>query len=105
MRRAAGDRRSPARYPSGRWWRSPDHANRPVRGGRVAAPVLCTMLAAWDNAAVTTPPSPTDGAGALRHVMVVGGTIAEWGALDDARWAERVDTLGAVAEQCGARWL
>lgn len=37
--------------------------------------------------------------------MVVGGTVAEWGALTGTEWAERVDVLGSVAEQAGARWL
>lgn len=42
---------------------------------------------------------------ALAHVMVVGGTRAEWAALDPARWDELVDALGTVAADAGARWL
>lgn len=41
----------------------------------------------------------------LRHVMVVGGSVAEWGALSDERWQERIDTLGRVASAAGAAWL
>jgi undecaprenyl pyrophosphate synthase len=37
--------------------------------------------------------------------MVVGGTVAEWGALDDAAWAARLASLGAIAASVGARWL
>jgi undecaprenyl diphosphate synthase len=46
-----------------------------------------------------------DEAGGLRHVMVVGGDVAEWGELDDATWSERLRTLGVVATAAGARWL
>ncbi len=46
--------------------------------------------------------SPHDG---LDHVMVVGGSVAEWGELDDAAWRERVRVLGTLAELAGARWL
>ena len=42
---------------------------------------------------------------ALRHVMVVGGTVADWGALSDAAWRDRVATLGDLAAAAGARWL
>jgi Putative undecaprenyl diphosphate synthase len=42
---------------------------------------------------------------ALRHVMVVGGTVADWGDLADAAWSERIRTLGQVAGQAGASWL
>lgn len=41
----------------------------------------------------------------LHHVMVVGGTVAEWGELDDARWRERIEVLGSLAATAGARWL
>jgi hypothetical protein len=41
----------------------------------------------------------------LRHVLVVGGTVAEWGALSDEQWRDRIDTLGAVASAAGASWL
>lgn len=42
---------------------------------------------------------------ALHHVMIVGGTIAEWGALDDERWHERIEVLGHLAGAAGASWL
>lgn len=41
----------------------------------------------------------------LRHIMVVGGTLREWEDLGDQRWDERVDGLGAVADQAGASFL
>lgn len=41
----------------------------------------------------------------LQHVMVVGGTVAEWGDLDEARWADRIDVLGHLTDRAGARWL
>lgn len=41
----------------------------------------------------------------LRHVMIVGGTLREWDELGEARWNERVDTLGRVADVSGASYL
>ena len=41
----------------------------------------------------------------LRHIMVVGGTLRDWEQLGDARWDERVDQLGAVADEAGASFL
>ena len=49
--------------------------------------------------------APNDDLPMLRHVMVVGGSVAEWGELSDEQWQRRIDTLGAVAEQVGAQWL
>jgi undecaprenyl pyrophosphate synthase len=51
------------------------------------------------------PPAPRDDEHELRHVMVVGGTVAEWGDLPEADWSERVAALGSVCAQAGARWL
>lgn len=42
---------------------------------------------------------------ALHHVMVVGGTSAEWGALTDPQWHDRVAVLGALTRRAGATWL
>jgi Putative undecaprenyl diphosphate synthase len=42
---------------------------------------------------------------ALHHVMVVGGTLADWGALSDDQWHDRIQVLGALAGQAGASWL
>ena len=47
----------------------------------------------------------TDEHPVLRHILVVGGTVAEWGELSPARWAERIDLLGDVAAGAGASWL
>jgi undecaprenyl diphosphate synthase len=41
----------------------------------------------------------------LRHVMVVGGTVREWGELSSSDWEARVETLGRVAADAGASWL
>lgn len=41
----------------------------------------------------------------LRHVMVVGGTLRDWADLGDERWSDRVDRLGAVADDAGASYL
>ena len=41
----------------------------------------------------------------LRHIMVVGGTLRDWEHLGDQRWDERVQRLGAVADQAGASFL
>lgn len=42
---------------------------------------------------------------ALHHVMVVGGTLADWGALSDDQWHTRIRVLGTLASQAGAGWL
>jgi hypothetical protein len=42
---------------------------------------------------------------ALHHVMVVGGTLAEWGALDDEQWQQRITALGTLSREAGATWL
>ncbi len=41
----------------------------------------------------------------LRHVMVVGGTLAEWAELPGDQWANRLDEWGKVADHVGASWL
>lgn len=41
----------------------------------------------------------------LHHVLLVGGTEAEWAATDDDRWTTRLAALGDAAERAGARWL
>jgi hypothetical protein len=37
--------------------------------------------------------------------MVVGGTLRDWEELGDRRWDDRVEQLGAVADQAGASFL
>lgn len=50
--------------------------------------------------------SATSAAGvSLRHVIVVGGTLAQWAALPDDQWADRLAELGKVADHVGANWL
>jgi undecaprenyl diphosphate synthase len=49
--------------------------------------------------------APSDDHPVLRHILVVGGTVAEWGVLSPERWSDRIDTLGAVAAHAGASWL
>ncbi len=41
----------------------------------------------------------------LRHVMVVGGTVAEWAALSDDAWDDRVSELGHLCVSMGTEWL
>jgi undecaprenyl diphosphate synthase len=41
----------------------------------------------------------------LRHALVVGGTFAEWAALDDEQWRARADGLGRLCAQLGVPWL
>jgi undecaprenyl diphosphate synthase len=42
---------------------------------------------------------------ALRHMMVVGGTFADWRDLGDDKWQERVQELGAAVASVGGTWL
>jgi undecaprenyl diphosphate synthase len=47
-----------------------------------------------------------DGAGpALYHVMVVGGTPAEWTELQPGDWEKRIDELGSYCASIGVPWL
>lgn len=41
----------------------------------------------------------------LRHVIVVGGTRAEWAELSADQWADRLSEWGKVADHVGASWL
>ena len=41
----------------------------------------------------------------LRHVIVVGGTLAEWESAPNDAWFERLSELGKVADHAGANWL
>ncbi len=41
----------------------------------------------------------------LRHVVLVGGTPAEWSAIGDPAWGHRLAELGKVADHVGAGWL
>ena len=41
----------------------------------------------------------------LRHVIVVGGTLAEWAELPADQWADRLHEWGKVADHVGASWL
>ena len=57
------------------------------------------LSAAWDNATVSA--ADPD----LHHVLLVGGTEAEWAATGEGLWGTRLAALGAAAERAGARWL
>ncbi len=54
---------------------------------------------------MSAPANPDDEQHELHHVMVVGGTVAEWGRLTEEQWQYRIRTLGALAGSAGARWL
>jgi len=41
----------------------------------------------------------------LHHVLVVGGTVAEWEELSPGAWDARVDVLGQVAGRHGIAWV
>jgi undecaprenyl diphosphate synthase len=41
----------------------------------------------------------------LRHVLVVGGTLAEWAALSEEAWAQRLSLLGELCQRRGVPWL
>jgi len=41
----------------------------------------------------------------LHHVIVVGGTLAEWAAVSDEQWNTRLAEWGKVADHVGAQWL
>jgi undecaprenyl diphosphate synthase len=59
-------------------------------------------VTAWDNGNMSV--ATTDG-DTLRHVIVVGGSLAEWEELPDDQWADRLAELGKVADHVGAGWL
>jgi undecaprenyl diphosphate synthase len=42
---------------------------------------------------------------ALRHIIVVGGTVADWAALSAEQWSTMLAELGKVADAVGANWL
>ena len=51
------------------------------------------------------PAQTAHAAPALHHVMVVGGTVAEWAAMSAEDWEKRVDALGNYCASIGVRWL
>jgi undecaprenyl diphosphate synthase len=42
---------------------------------------------------------------ALLHVIVVGGSLDQWSGLPSGEWVQRLEQLGKVADQVGARWV
>lgn len=50
-------------------------------------------------------PLPGDEAPSLLHVIVAAGSLDEWAATSDERWAALAADLGKVADQVGAQWL
>jgi len=48
---------------------------------------------------------PAHAAGALHHVMVVGGTADEWAATSRDDWDKRVHELGSYCASVGVPWL
>jgi hypothetical protein len=67
------------------------------------------MRSSWENVSVQQASSTDRDSDmeqpALHHVMVVGGTLAEWGALSDDAWHQRIAVLGSLCTQSGAAWL
>ena len=60
------------------------------------------VSAAWDNGGMNA--AAAEGV-SLRHVLVVGGTLAEWAELPADQWADRLYEWGKVADHVGASWL
>jgi hypothetical protein len=56
------------------------------------------------NRTTTTAGDPPDGAH-LRHVLVVGGTVAEWDRLGRELWLSRRNELAKAVAHAGAMWL
>ena len=53
-----------------------------------------------------TPSSPPVAShSSLRHVLVVGGTLAEWAALSEDAWAQRLAVLGGLCQRLGVPWM
>lgn len=41
----------------------------------------------------------------LAHLLVVGGTVAEWDAFDDPTWQHRLELVAGIAHAVGASWV
>jgi Putative undecaprenyl diphosphate synthase len=41
----------------------------------------------------------------LRHVVIVGGSLADWNQFGETAWRDRIIEFGKVVEQAGASWL
>lgn len=52
-----------------------------------------------------TAAAPAASNSSLRHVLVVGGTLADWSALSDEQWQHRVTGLGTLCNTIGVPWL
>jgi hypothetical protein len=48
---------------------------------------------------------PAHAAPTLHHVMVVGGTVAEWAAMSPEDWEKRIDELANYCASIGVPWL
>ncbi len=70
--------------------------------GTKRATVPTNVSTAWDNGCMNA--AGPEGV-SLRHVLVVGGTLAEWEELPSDQWANRLDEWGKVADHVGASWL
>jgi undecaprenyl diphosphate synthase len=56
------------------------------------------MPLVWDNEGMAA-------SDALLHVIVVGGSLDAWTTWPASEWVQRLDQLGKVADQVGARWV
>ena len=50
-------------------------------------------------------PTSVEPNSSLRHVLLVGGTVGEWGRLDDDAWQRRAEQLGNLCARLGVPWL
>jgi len=55
--------------------------------------------------AIATGTSAKASNSSLRHVLVVGGTLDEWGAISSDVWSRRLDELGTLCAELGVHWL
>ena len=56
------------------------------------------MALVWDNEHMAAPDT-------LRHVIVVGGRLADWAQWSASDWQQRLEQLGKVADSVGAQWV
>ncbi len=69
---------------------------RRVRMGNVSQDISAPESVAAADRSVST---------SLQHLLVVGGTHAEWADLSEAAWLDRVGSLGELCSSLGVPWL
>ena len=85
-------------------------------GGDQSFHDLCTLVSAcvsssatplwwwaWENTGVPQREETTETG--LDHVVVVGGTPAQWLSMSDVQWRERLESVAVGAAAGGAKWI